>query len=45
MERAHLGRVVVADQGDEGLGLSGHGALVDDDLLDIELLQAGGRCG
>lgn len=37
--------MAVADQGDEGLGLRGHGTLIDDYLLDIELLQGGGRCG
>lgn len=37
--------MAVADQGDEGLRLYGHGTLIDDYLPDIELLQGGGRCG
>lgn len=34
----------MADQRDEGLGFCGHGALIDEYLLDIELLQGAGRC-
>jgi len=45
MEGPYLLSTVVADQGDEGFWLRGHGTLVDDYLPDVELLQGGGRCG
>lgn len=39
----YLLSTLVADQGDEGLRLCGHGTLIDDYLLDIEVLQGAGR--
>lgn len=45
LEGTYLLGMLMADQGDEGLGLCGHGTLVDEYLLDIEVLQGAGRRG
>lgn len=44
LERTDLVSTWIADQRDEGLRFCGHGALIDEYLLDIELLQGVGRC-
>lgn len=45
LEGTYLLGMRMADQGDEGLGLCGHGTLVDEYLLDVEVLQGVGRRG
>lgn len=45
LEGSYLLGTRMADQGDEGLRLCGHGTLIDEYLLDIEVLQGVGRRG